>query len=871
MKIKDFISKNWDIFDNKFKQIKKNQENTLTFQIKNFDVTISYPNFKYSIKFHDNENNEIFKTLISKFSRKINFKKLNKNNWNIVFDEIDIGAYIKKLNLIHPTFFNKEKKKSESIRSEDYEQIFTDESIIEISDDEYARLISKNEFIQFKLRDTSKKISDIYLNIPEDNISQSLNNDTFIETNERSKVLYKLISFIGGKEKDKLFWLSGGKKIGKTVTIRYSIIELNLFYFNFKIIKSKNHSSDIKKIIFRECMNLFNDKTYNNFYEFFKKIESIKGYKKNIFDLLLKYCEYINNEKNIDKPIIILDDYDDIYMDENEIMNENIINSLLKFSKLKYIICGNGKLINNLALTSLTGINDYYKFNSYNYVILYYNDFEIKINNKKVTNLLYEVDKKKCEEEFKRYFEKKYNNNKNELLLKLITFEELIRMNYEFKLNDILLNELPIQFFKIIYNKEKNIFYVNYLYEEEINTSNQEIQSLVTKKAEININLDEHLRKLPKLEECLFERLIILSIETNSFLKNMFIPNENIIKVEEIYNINENNIDKKENIIDNCPILIKQNKEGAYYDFALIIEKDKKIYGILIQIGLNKKKTDISTIFSYTSLNYETLIKGLNKLIGKNIDFLSLLFIFNKEKQDNLLKQLKDNKKNKIKQYIYIGKEYTKEFFIPYLEFSNKNKQLYLEKNIIDDKEQFLKSFWPIINYQGYMNHKIDKLLSIDYKEFSDNLIKYFNYENIFEIKILFEISDYRNILNDLSQIFLIIFILNDEILIINKEKKEKQYLLYNNKKHFESLTQNKFLETIKDNKKEIFLCEKIFKEEEENLFFEEQKLDNEKIELNKIKKRKVESGYKEERKKIEKEKYKNKQRYRKQPQNRKK
>ena len=111
MKIKDFISKNWDIFDNKFKQIKKNQENTLTFQIKNFDVTISYPNFKYSIKFHDNENNEIFKTLISKFSRKINFKKLNKDNWNVVFDGADIGTYINKFHLIHPTFFNKKKKK----------------------------------------------------------------------------------------------------------------------------------------------------------------------------------------------------------------------------------------------------------------------------------------------------------------------------------------------------------------------------------------------------------------------------------------------------------------------------------------------------------------------------------------------------------------------------------------------------------------------------------------------------------------------------------------------------------------------------------------------------------------------------------------
>ena len=291
MELRDFISKNWDKFDNKFKQIKKNPGNTLTFQIQNFVVKIYYENFKYFIKFHDNETNEIYNIFISKFSRKINFKKSKKDNWKIVFNKNDIGKYIDKFGLIHPIIFNKEKKKSESIRSEDYEQIFTDESIIEISDDEYSSLISKTEFIQFKSNE-GKKISDIYSNIPEDNISQSLNNDTFIETNERSKVLYKLISFIGGKEKDKLFWLSGGKKIGKTVTIRYSIIELNLltircsikysnfFYFNFKIIKSKNHSSDIKKIIFRECMNLFNDKTYNNFYEFFKKIESIKGYKK---------------------------------------------------------------------------------------------------------------------------------------------------------------------------------------------------------------------------------------------------------------------------------------------------------------------------------------------------------------------------------------------------------------------------------------------------------------------------------------------------------------------------------------------------------------------------------------------------------------
>ena len=77
------------------KQIKKNPKNIITFKIKNFDVIISYQSFKYSIKFHDNENNDIFKTLISKFSRKINFKKLNKDNSNIVFFQEDIGVYNK--------------------------------------------------------------------------------------------------------------------------------------------------------------------------------------------------------------------------------------------------------------------------------------------------------------------------------------------------------------------------------------------------------------------------------------------------------------------------------------------------------------------------------------------------------------------------------------------------------------------------------------------------------------------------------------------------------------------------------------------------------------------------------------------------------
>ena len=47
-------------------------------------------------------------------------------------------------------------------------------------------------------------------------------------------------------------------------------------------------------------------------------------------------------------------------------------------------------------------------------------------------------------------------------------------------------------------------------------------------------------------------------------------------------------------------------------------------------------------MFSYTIMNYDTLINGLKQLTGQNITNLSLLFIFDKEKQDNLCKKLNE-------------------------------------------------------------------------------------------------------------------------------------------------------------------------------------------------------------------------------------
>ena len=161
-------------------------------------------------------------------------------------------------------------------------------------------------------------------------------------------------------------------------------------------------------------MHLF--EKYNEFKEFINEAFKIKGYKDILtiikeFNILIS--EYtLPQDKNmietkfyLKNPVIVLDDYDDINMKDN-IIDETFINQLCKDSKdkVKYIICGNGKFINKILYEYLIeGICDY------EYEINYFNDFDFKINNKKVNNLLLEVSKKNWEENFKKNIEKIYS------------------------------------------------------------------------------------------------------------------------------------------------------------------------------------------------------------------------------------------------------------------------------------------------------------------------------------------------------------------------------------------------------------------------------------------------------------------------------
>ena len=845
---KELMIEQFDLFEENFEKVLSSPNRMTQFKLNGFRIQIKLYT-KYLIYFYDGSEKEYIHLLLLPIgSRKINFKKSDKSNWEFIFGAKDLRESIEKYEIDHPTYYDKTKNKNITFSSRDYDNIFNDRNIIEIFDDEFQEQISINEFGSITRK--NDKASNLYIYIPEDNISNLINNNEIIFTDERHTLINELTVFINSEKKN-IFWLSGGKKIGKTVFIKYSIYHSNIFYFNFKIFKSIEKTNDKKKNLYRECINLYINKNYNEFKEFYKEIRKIKGYNKNIWELIYKYLDIIN-KNNIIEPIIVLDDYDDLYMNNDEIMNKKIISNISKYNNLKFIICGNGKFINNLMLNYLSK-NECDK----NYQISYCNDFGIELNGKKVYNLLYNFDKEKSKEEIMNYLKKQYKTQ-NELLFKLILFEELIKTNYEFKRNDSFLKELPIQFFKITYDKEKECFKIDYFCEDLFDLTDSIIQLLITEKIIININLHDNMGKLQIIHGYILERYIIGLIEANELLK-MNIPKENIIRKDEIYNINENNVEKKENINSNFPILIKQNKEGAYYDFVIIIKvKDEEIYGILIQVGINKKKSYIANVFSYTIMNYDNLINGLKKLTGQNITNLCLLFIFDKEKQDSLCEKLKEyedrilnetdnNKLSKLKKQkssIYIGKDYTNELYIPYLEFSQEYNTLYLDDKIINNTEIFLESIWPIINFKEETQNNINKILSDEYKDFSKDLLSYFKNENILKIKILIEISNYENLIKKKSftTIFIIIFILEDINLIIFKEKKEIKYLYYNKIKKFEGLNKEQFIEKLKNNSYKMFLCEKIFDDKE--IYHEEQMEVAENIQIKKTFKRKVPSDY---------------------------
>ena len=139
---KEIISKNFEIFESKFKEAKSNIDTKIKLDLNDYNVRICSTPIRYRIKFENKTNKKIIKFTISHYSRKMNFKKSNKSNWHFIVNSEDIEKYIKKYQFDHPTYYSLEKNKNISISSGDYNKIFEDIKISEISDDEYIEYIS---------------------------------------------------------------------------------------------------------------------------------------------------------------------------------------------------------------------------------------------------------------------------------------------------------------------------------------------------------------------------------------------------------------------------------------------------------------------------------------------------------------------------------------------------------------------------------------------------------------------------------------------------------------------------------------------------------------------------------------------------------
>jgi hypothetical protein len=830
--IKNKIKSNWTEIENIIKTIKN--YDTIKFQSNGINLFFKC-NEEIIIKIELEKDQFEYIIDVSRFSRIISFYPEKDNNpyEEIIFKPVDIMYYINKYKMDNAIYRDEDMNENISIKSEDCIKILENPNITKIIEDQLICKITKEKFDKYQL-DTFDNLflaNSVYINFPKSDISTLIVQNNILYSDEKTKLHNNINSFMISSRK-KIFIIGGPEKIGKTNIILSSLQGKSVLYFNFKLLDSEFNNIK-KKIILRECMHLFEE--YNEFKEFINEAFKIKGYK-DILTIIKEFnfliSEYtLPQDKNmieskfyLENPVIVLDDYDDINMKDN-IIDETFINQLCKDSKdkVKYIICGNGKFINKILYEYLIeGICDY------EYEINYFNDFDFKINNKKVNNLLLEVSKKNWEENFNKNIEKIYS--KETIVQNLIILNELIKIKYQFKYKDRLLEIIPRQYLNIIQNKELKFITFEYQFPEMINNFQTQIKLHLLENYTINKNYINN----NWIYGHVIEELIIGLFEVNKLINDLEFPKENIIEVDSIFNIQKE--EKIKNILDDYPILIKQRKQGQDYDFGIVLRKNDLNYGILIQVGLNKEKSEIYNIYINSFLRYYILKDGISNVIGRNIDYLSLLFFFEHEIQNDLLSKLieKQNigkfKLKKRRSYKYIenydeieklnckiGINACKIFNIPYFTFSHKDKKLYNEGKYISDLETFKTLFWPIKNENLAIEIILDK---------SNVLFKDIFTEK--EITQLKNFSDFKNckdfiIRNEIKYSFkkckyflLMIPILNineeSKILIYNINKKEIKYIKIDNDQIYR--LDEKKIKNLKFEKS--YLIELVYKKEED-------------------------------------------------------
>ena len=782
-KFKNIIFNNWDTIKETIQSIKKNETKEINLY-ENGKIEFSF--YFYYIKITHFFNKTISTYNIEKNSRKINFKKKEQDIQKIIFQSDEIIKYCKDLQFVHAVY-DEDEKSNISVTSSNCVSIFFNEKIIEIYDDEFKMNINEDNFND--IHKEKKKVSELYYNIPNMQISSQINSDYYCNSDERDMLYNNIQYYI---KKNYFIFLTGPQKIGKTITILSYFRNFSMLYLDFNLLfnegKTKNN---IKKIIYYETMNLFKPSQWEEYRIFINDFFNIQGYDEDIWNLLNKFCETIVKYKmNYSyKPIIIIDNYDDLFMKKNRKMDLNILFNLSsKFGKeITFLISGNGKYINQLIY--------YYFFpeqkqiTPLEYKLYYIKDFHLKHDEDNKIIYLY----KEYENEIENYFKKLYEN-KEEIIKNIIISHQLIKFQKNFNMDFLFLN-IPLQFFIIEEEKkdDKKIITVHYQNEKYQKNFNKIILPYIIEKSIKTLNCNNH-----SLKGILFEGLITGLFECNKLIEGLEFKENNIIEVYEIYNITE----KNENNINygGSPILIKQKfSQGRDYDLCMIIEYNKIIHGLYIQIGLNKQKSQICKIYNNSFNRYIELKNSLQQLTGKEINYLDIIFIFDKNQQENYYKIYNEyensqnyendskNKLNQIKNKNYIGSYVCEEINIPYLEFSIEDYSLYKNNIKINNIDDFFKYIFPVfkedwvkIKNNLFKENKEEYDINDLFNELELNVLKENNKFLGFEqFKILGKLNYSSELINILPPM-LMIMIHSSKLKILIFQK--KYFSLENNK-----------------------------------------------------------------------------------------
>ena len=498
---------------------------------------------------------------------------------------------------------------------------------------------------RFKERFNIKAVSSLDFNfkyLKEDYID---NNIDYIDTqNDWCDDLKNLPHYNNTKSYCFIF---GPKGTGKTtLLLKYlNVNEIPRLYFSLKIMSKPGFiNKKWKKYSLLETIYTFDNlEQMDNFSQ--TKIQDISNspylmkFIKSYIELIMDFYSK-NNIKKEKKIWIVIDDYNqDLY--DNESVIEQIINYVNK-NKDKLFLCilGDGRYMNKKFY-------QYYSNENTDFFGMYWNQ-SIGNNNSKKKKILQlpkyyykykdskdiSEDEKKVKENIGEAFKK----IKLKSFLFLSKFMDSTINIKEFK-DDII--NLPLEFltcYKDV-DEDKNIS-IKFSFNSEIykNVFDETIKGLLkidSLKTKMIIFKEEDIGK----DGVEFQDIIVEQLWNNTFDYIVF-PENNKLKVQNIFELKFNENDVRTNLDIKKPIIIRQDTFGGkYYDLLVIIDKNDKKYAIFIQIGLNKRGIDINTYLNNLIDNNDNYKKGIETLIGYKIDELGFLLIFEYKHQKALLER----------------------------------------------------------------------------------------------------------------------------------------------------------------------------------------------------------------------------------------